>query len=202
MDYTGLIAQVVDTLGGQITTAQAAALLPFVEARFNRTINSPQREVTAYTVPTGDIQIPTDCWQLRDVWLDGSPPVTLEQTAPDEARRLYGNATGSPQAYVVSGSTIDLWPTPTSTSTDTVYIRYQQTIPALSATQTTNWLLASHPDIYYYSLLLQAEAYIVNDERLSVWKAALDEALAELAKLSGKQRYGASPLIRRAYTYA
>jgi hypothetical protein len=201
MDYTGLLAQVVDTLGGQITTTQAAALMPFVEARFNRTINSPQREVTAYAVPTSDITIPSDCWQIRDVWLDGTPPTTLEQMAPDEARRLYGQQTGSPVAYVITGTTIDLWPTPGASSTDEVYMRYQAAIPSL-ASNGTNWLILGHPDIYYYSLLLQAEAYIVNDERLGVWKSALDEALAELNKLSAKQRYGASPLVRKPYIYA
>lgn len=202
MDYTALLAQVADTLGSQVTTAQAAALLPFVEARFNRTINSPMREVTVYAVPTSDVSIPADCWQLRDVWLDGAPPITLQQMAPDEARRLYGLKTGDPVAYVMSGMTLDLFPTPGDTATGTVFLRYQQTIPALSDAQTTNWLLSAHPDIYYYALLLQCEAYIVNDERLGLWKSALDEALGELDKLNAKQRYGASPLYRKPYISA
>lgn len=202
MDYVGLLAQVVDTLGSQVTTAQAAALLPLVEARFNRTINSPEREASAYATPTDDVTIPADCWQLRDVWLEGSPPVTLEQMSPDEARHLYGMKTGAPVAYVASGRTLDFWPTPDATSTAVVRIRYQKTIPPLSATITTNWLLDKHPDIYYYGLLLQCEAYIVNDERLGIWKAALDEALRELDRLSDKQRYGASPLVRKPYSVA
>jgi hypothetical protein len=202
MDYNDLLAQVVDTLGSQVTTAQAAALLPFVEARFNRTINSPKREVTVYAVPTSDVSLPTDCWQLRDVWLDGSPPVTLEQMAPDEARRLYGLRSGNPVAYVMSGTTLDLFPTPAATATGTVFLRYQQTIPALGDAQASNWLLAAHPDIYYYGLLLQCEAYIVNDERLGLWKSALDEALGELDRLNAKQRYGASPLYRKPYVAA
>jgi len=202
LTYTTLLAQVVDTLGSQVTTAQAAALLPMVEARFNRTINSPQREVTSSSTPTADITLPADCWQVRDVWLVGSPDVTLEQMSPDEARFHYGTATGSPVAYVISGTTLDLFPTPTAISTDVVKIRYQQTIPALSEATATNWLLTQHPDIYLYSLLLQAEAWIVNDERLGIWKTALDEALAELTNLSNRQRYGASPLVRKAQSYA
>lgn len=202
MDYNSLIAQVADTLNAQVTTAQVAAMLPFAEARFNRTINSPAREVQAYIIPTSDVTIPADCWQLRDVYLAGTPPVTLQQCAPDDARARFGDATGSVQAYVIRGNVIDLWPTPTAASTDQIYIAYQQTIPALSATNLSNWLIAAHPDIYYYALLLQCEAYIANDERLPVWKSALDEALAELERFSNRQRYGSSPLVMKAYKYA
>lgn len=199
MDFNGLIAQVVDTLGSQVTTAQATALLPFAEARFNRLIDHPSRETEAYKTVTADPTLPTDCWRVRDVWLAGSPDVTLEQMSPDAARSLFGNQSGSVMCYTVSGRTLDLWPQPSASSTDVVHIRYQKTIPALSATTTTNWLLDSYPDVYYYGLLVQCEAYIVNDERVGMWKQALDEALSELAASARKMRYGAAPLVRRAY---
>jgi hypothetical protein len=199
LTYTTLMAQVVDTLGSQVTTAQVDAMLPLVEARFNRIIESPQREIESYANPTSDVALPDDCWRLRDMWLVGSPDQTLVQLSPATARTLYGLETGSPQAYVITGTNIDFWPTPGDDSTDTIKIRYEQSIPALSATQTTNWLLTQHPDIYYYALLLQCEAFIVNDERLTLWKSALDEALAELRELSGRQRYGAAPLAPRPF---
>lgn len=200
MDFNGLIAQVVDTLGQQITTAQATALLPFVEARFNRTINSPKREIEYSFTPTTDpTPLPADLWQLRDVWRTASPNVTLEQKSPDAARFLNGNDTGSPLAYYLSGNNLHLIPAPTATSTDVINLRYQQTIPALSASNTTNWLISSHPDIYYYGLLLQSEVYIVNDERAPMWKAAFDEALQELRDLSRRQRYGAAPLVAKPF---
>lgn len=204
MDYAALLAQVVSTLDGQVTTDQVAGLLSFVEARFNRTINAPEREKTAFQSVTNDVELPADFWQLRDVWLDGSPPVTLEQMSPDAARRLYGTAIGEPVAFVVSNNTLDMFPTPTADSTSVVYIHYQAQIPPLRDIEgeTTNWLLSAHPDIYYYSLLLQCEAFIANDERLGTWKSALDEALAELDARSRQRRYGASPLVMRARNYA
>lgn len=197
LTYTTLLAQVVDTLGSQVTSAQVDAMLPFVEARFNRTIESPQREIEAYANPTSDVTLPADCWRVRDMWLVGSPDQTLQLVSPDTARVLYAYQTGSPQAYVITGTKVDFWPTPGASSTDTIKIRYEQAIPSLGTSQATNWLLTQHPDIYYYSLLLQCEAFIVNDERLGVWKAALDEALRELDTLSARQRYGAAPLAAR-----
>lgn len=202
MDYNGLLSLVVDTLGAQVTTAQADALLPMVEARLNRIIDHPDREVEAYMTPTADPTLPADLWRLRDLWVAGSPDRTLRQVSPDAGRSLYGTNKGELVAYSVSGTTLDLWPTPSADSQDVIHVRYQKAIPALSATTGTNWLLSSHPDVYYYGLLLQCEAFIVNDERIPLWKQAFDEAVAELSVDGRKRRYGASPLIRYPYSYA
>jgi hypothetical protein len=105
-------------------------------------------------------------------------------------------------AYSIQGNSLKLWPIPTATSTDGVIIRYQQTIPALTSSATTNWLINSYPDVYYYGLLVQSEAYIVNDERVGMWKTAFDEALSELALDAKRRRYGASPLVAYPYSYA
>ena len=62
---------------------------------------------------------------------------------------------------------------------------------------TTNWLLAAHPDAYLYGTLLQAEGYLVNDERLPVWKLALEEALREIDSAGKRKQNGAAPLAPR-----
>lgn len=202
MLYADLLTRVASTLGAQISVTQAGELVEVVEARFNRTINAPEREITATKTVATYSTLPTDCWQVRDVFLGGSTDVTLEQMSPDSARRIYGTRTGEPRAYAVSGTTLILFPQPAGDATFSINIRYQKTIPALSTGNPSNWLLAAHPDIYYYSLLLQSEAFIANDERLPVWKTALDEALAELDALSVRKRYGPSPLVRRALNVA
>lgn len=205
MNYTSLLAQVVDTLGSQVTTAQVDAMLPFVESRFNRIIDSPERETEAYITPTADIQLPADCWKLRDIWVMGtassSVATSLVQVSPEQARALYAYQSNGMEAFSLTGRTIDFWPDPGATNTTQVRIRYQKTIPALTSSNTTNWLLTYHPDIYYYALLLQCEAYIVNDQRLPIWKSALDEAIGELSALSAKQRYAQAPVAPRPMRY-
>ena len=133
---------------------------------------------------------------------DDTADVSLRQMTPDAARTLYGLSTGKYVAYSIQGAAIKLWPEPEATSTDTIIIRYQQTIPALSASELTNWLIDSYPDVYYYGLLVQSEAYIVNDERVGMWKAAFDESLSELGLDAKRRRYGASPLVAYPYSYA
>lgn len=201
MLYTDLLTAVSKTLGGQISTTDVDSMLSVVEARFNRKINAPDRETTATKTVSTYSTLPTDCWQVRDVYLGGTADVTLEQMSPDSARRVYGGTTtGTPKAYAITNNTLILFPTPGVSDTYSINIRYQKTIPALTVSNTSNWLLASHPDIYYYSLLLQAEAFIANDDRIPMWKAALDEALEEMNALTTSKRYGPSPLVRRALT--
>lgn len=201
MLYADLLTAVSKTLGGQISTTDVDSMLSVVEARFNRRINAPEREITATKTVSNYSTLPADCWQVRDVYLGGTSDVTLEQMSPDSARRIYGGTTtGIPKAYAITGTTMILFPTPGVSDTYSINIRYQKTIPALTSINTSNWLLASHPDVYYYSLLLQAEAFIANDARLPIWKQALDEAIEEMNALSVAKRYGPSPLVRRALT--
>lgn len=55
-------------------------------------------------------------------------------------------------------------------------------IPALSGTQTTNWLLASHPDVYLYATLVEAAPYLPDDARIDVWKSQLAERLPAVVR--------------------
>lgn len=63
----------------------------------------------------------------------------------------------------------------------------------LSDSNPSNWLLARRADIYVYATLLQAEAHIVNDARLPLWKSALDEAIADLNAAGGRRRIATAP---------
>jgi hypothetical protein len=78
---------------------------------------------------------------------------------------------------------------------------YRRAIPPLTASNPTNWLLSLAPDVYLYGSLMQAAAFLAEDERLPLWKAAFDEAVAELRADGQSRKWGAGPIsprIRRA----
>ena len=54
-------------------------------------------------------------------------------------------------------------------------------IVVLSDSNTSNWLLTSYPDVYFFATLCEIEPYIVEDERIPMWQAKLEQALSELA---------------------
>ena len=56
------------------------------------------------------------------------------------------------------------------------------------ATDTTNFLLTSYPDIYLYSALVAAAPYIHDDGRISTWATLLNTAIGEVNRLDGRNR--------------
>jgi len=53
-------------------------------------------------------------------------------------------------------------------------------VTALSDTNTTNWLLTSHPDVYLYGSLLEAEPYLKDDERAALWGTLYEQAASQV----------------------
>lgn len=55
-------------------------------------------------------------------------------------------------------------------------------------TDTTNWLLTNHPDIYLYAALASASIYIADDNRVPGIKALLNEAVEDLNTQDSRKR--------------
>lgn len=195
--WAELKASLAEWLNRSDLTAKIPELIAFAERKWNRTLIVPERETrTSAATAEAHVSLPTDLWQVRTIHIDADPIVTLEQLTPAELLRTYPSAvTGKPKAFALIGSEVHFGPAPDGTYTFT--IDYYQTIPALGSSQATNWLLTAHPDLYMYGSLLQAEAYLFNDRRLEVWKAAHDEVLGEIMQSGNRKRYGATPVRLR-----
>lgn len=90
----------------------------------------------------------------------------------------HGNSSGAPMYYAILDDKIRFYPTPDSTYS--LKMGYWRKILTLSDTQTTNWLLTDHPDIYLFGALVQAEPFLKSDPRIATWKTMLEEALTQL----------------------
>jgi hypothetical protein len=64
----------------------------------------------------------------------------------------------------------------------------------LSASTTTNWLITNAPDIYLYGSMLEAEPFIMNDERVQLWATALQRGVTDLQEQDNKDRHSGSAL--------
>lgn len=101
-------------------------------------------------------------------------PVLVKQQLPTTT------ITGEIVNYCLEGKDyIKFYPKP-MTETKAI-ITYTPTISPLLVGQTidelaSNWLLAEAPDIYVYAVLTTI-AIAINDNRLTVWKAAYDNAI-------------------------
>lgn len=75
-----------------------------------------------------------------------------------------------------------------------IRITYYKKFPDLVADTDTNWLLTNAPDAYLFGALTEAEPFIWNDQRMPMWKARRDEALAAVVLMDERARFSGGTL--------
>lgn len=97
-----------------------------------------------------------------------------------------------PKGYTFVGSTLELAPVPDSAYTLKLY--YYQKATALSASNTSNWLLANFPNLYLFGALIAAEAFLGTDPRIKLWGELYDNLVQKLSGANERGQYGGTPL--------
>lgn len=189
--YSALQTAVSDWTGDTFTTAQKQQFIGLAEARFNRELRTLDMETRA-TASLSDeyLALPDDFLELRAVQIDDDP---LTYATPQHIREIWASVTsGQPRYYTIVDGQFQFAPAPGSTYT--VEIIYLQKVPALSDSNTSNWVLASHPDLYLAQYLALAEAFGWNDGRAGQFGTTADGIIEQIASQEKKRRIGATPL--------
>lgn len=208
VDYTSLQTAVVEYLAREQDTvliARVPSFVQFSEAKFNRTVFVRQMETRSSTITdktAGEpefIALPADFQSMRRIRLSGvsgKPRLNfMTTTQMDEYRQSIGNAAAQPAYFTIFGSEIELAPTPDANYP--LEMIYRATIPPLSATSTTNWLLTLAPDLYLYGALMESAPFLKNDARLQTWGSGFKQALDDLNALNLTASFNAGPVSMR-----
>lgn len=192
-DYASLVAAIVRKLVDSDLTTTADEFIQLAEAMFNRRLNNLEMEATATTSTVASdptLALPTAFRSIKSIYLETDPLVVLPYMTPDQLRTYWAtSATGKPQNYSIISEQIVLGPTPDATYT--VNLSYIRTLVALTSTNTTNWLLEKHPDLYLYGALGHAELDGWNDERASgVFYPLAEQIIDEINKEGLRRRIG------------
>ena len=83
---------------------------------------------------------------------------------------------------------------PVPASVYTMEMVYYAKIPALSDSATTNWCLTANPDLFLYGALMEAEPFLMNDQRTQLWATAFFKALEDVNSRDAKDRFAGSEL--------
>tara|TARA_R100000664_G_scaffold4521_1_gene9106 strand:+ start:2537 stop:3166 length:630 start_codon:yes stop_codon:yes gene_type:complete len=177
--------------------------IAIAEAGFNRRLRTRDQMTRSTTSATTQyVSLPSDFLQARNVNITStSPPKRLVYLTPDRAddyRESFDNTTGIPEYYTIAGDAMELLKTPDGTYT--LQIQYFAKVPALTSSNTTNWLLTSHPDAYLYSTLMAAEPFLMNDARLQTWASLSEKAIQEIVDADDASRYAGGTLAARPIT--
>ena len=166
------------------------------EAIFNRTLRIRPMETTITdNTPSGTKEeaLPTGYLQMREIHLNTSPIVSLSYITPEIMYRIRAGSTNArPNSYSILGENILFGPTPDSAIEYTM--TYYKALASLSDDDPTNWALLNAPDLYLYGTLLQAEPFLMNDDRVPLWERAFRQTIADLQDQDNKDRHSGSEM--------
>jgi hypothetical protein len=142
---------------------------------------------------TSTIALPTGYVQMRDYHLTTSPLTQLQYLTPEIMTRLNaGSLQGKPLTYTIIANNILLGPTPDAVYTTSML--YYKTFDPLTDAAPTNWVITNAPDVYLYGALLEAEPFLMNDQRVQLWATALTQSITTLQEQDNKDRHSGSAL--------
>jgi hypothetical protein len=202
--YATLVSAVTEYLARDQDATLVARIPDFIslaEAKFNRVLLHPKMEVrSTATVDTGStdpefISLPSDFQTMRRIRLSGvtgKPRLQfMSQTQLEDYRYSIDNVTDQPVYFAIVGDELELAPTPNEDYT--LEMVYRANIPALTSSNTTNWLLTLAPDLYLYGTLLESAPYMKEDERIGVWSAGVQTAIDQLNSHGERQSANSGP---------
>ena len=178
-------------------TDRIPEFISLAEARFNRILRIRDMETVSTAISTvagtREYDLPTGFVQMKEFHLTTDPITPLSYITPEMMSRLEaGSSKSKPQVFTVIADKVRLGPNPDAVYT-TSMLYYKKTT-ALSDSATTNDMLTNNPDVYLYGSLLEAEPFLMNDQRVQLWGIAFKQAIDDIQSQDNKDRHSGSEL--------
>lgn len=200
--YAELKTAVGDWLNRSDLDSVIPNFISLAEAQFNRSIRHRKMVVRSDAVmDTPYFAVPPDWLQTIRFQLNTNPVTPLLFVTPEQAleESMVYSAGQQPLFYTTIGQQFQVVPTP-DTSYDAELLYYAK-IPALSDSNTTNWLLTESPDVYLYGALIQSAPYLKEDERINTWAGLYQRMVDDMMLADERARIGSSKLKSRFRTF-
>lgn len=185
--YSTLLDAIVDRMNDASQSTYADEFIQMAEAMFNRRLNNLDMEGTATIASDDALPLPTDYKGSMTIRIDDEAP--LKQLGPDDFQAKWRDQTGKPENFAIFSGQIHLGPDPGTTSY-TVRMTYLRTLTGLTSTNTSNWLLEQHPDLYLYASLVEAEVRGWNNEQAGFYSGAVAQMIDEINRYDARRRRG------------
>ena len=183
--FANLKAAVQDWINKSSISASANDFITLAEAYLNQELRTRKMEVLATgTVSANPIDLSSELtrWvRIRSLSISvGGGDIVLNYVSQDLRMARYSATTsGIPEFYTIIGDNLYMDPAPNDTYSYTLL--YKQKLEPLSDSNTSNWLLASDPNIYLYAALTEAAIY-AKDQNAAQGYIALRDRYVGLMK--------------------
>jgi len=196
--FAGLKATIADYLNRDDLTSVIPSFITIAEAKFNRKLRTRQMiKRSEGQIESSFFAYPADWLQAKEFQLNTNPIVRLQFVTEAQGDELKANryvSIGQPVYYTITGTQLEFIPSPDATYS--AELTYYAKIPALSDSNTSNWLLAYAPDLYLYGTLMEAAPYLKDDERLAVWGQMYANSISDIEIADQRASVASTPLVR------
>lgn len=160
MNYSELKTNIAAWVHRSDLNSQLDTFIDLFEARASRKLRTVEMQVLETVIPTSEFQdLPTGWQEFKNVQYNGTYPVTLEYASPQKIASI-GLISGNPSYYTLNGNQVEFSPSAYGKEIEWTYF---QSIPALSDSNITNWLLTRYPEYYLWGCIQQALEWAMDD---------------------------------------
>lgn len=204
-NYTELKSTVADWLNRTDLSAVIPSFITLAESYFNQEerLRNQKSIVRATAIFNAEYEaLPGDYLEMLNLSNQTTVPFQkldfLSLNQWDDYKRDF-TTLQVPKYYTIVGNQLQLLPIPGSDITAEMV--YYSKIQSLSDSNTTNWLLTNHPEVYLYGTLIQAAPYLKDDDRVATWNALLEKSLDNIHQADDRALYAGSVIKTRARAF-
>jgi hypothetical protein len=180
---SGFTNTVQDCIKGAESWIKTEVRHPTMERRATATVSTSSRYLAT----------PDNFLAPKRFHLQTTPLTEVEYVTPDQINYYNSSTSGKPLRYSIIGDEFVFDRIPDSAYTAEIgYYVYAD----LSASQTSNDILARYPQLYLYGALAEVYAFMKDSKRQMEYSALRDRLIQKINSEAKNQRYGSSIAVR------
>ena len=198
--YSALKTSIANWLNRSDLTTEIEDFIVLAEKDFNSKLRIRKMiSESSVTINAETVALPTGFLQIRDFFItQGGTKHSLTYITPTQMDQIKGSSvTGQPTTYTIIGENFRFAPKPSTTYTAT--LNFYKEFDPLSDSNTSNFILTSHPAIYLYGSLYHSANFLggVEPRLIQQWQQMYATALERLERNDREDQYGNAPLQQR-----
>ena len=195
--YSALKTSIANWLNRTDLTTEIEDFIVLAEKDFNSKLRIRKMiSESSITINAETVALPTGFLQIRDFFItEGGTKHSLTFMTPSQMDQIKGSSTsGMPEVYTILGDNFRFAPIPSGSYAGT--LNFYKEFDPLSDSNTSNFILTSHPAIYLYGSLYHAANFLggVEPRLIQQWQQMYATALERLERNDREDQFSGSPL--------
>lgn len=194
-DYATLKTEVAAWLHRADLTNEIVGLIQFGENRIYRDLRVRQMETAlSGTIASGVIAVPSGYLELKNAYVNTAPVQKLERKDAEWIYAQYPTRSSDRVPRFIAREATNFIFGPYPDSTYTVKGVYYKQLAALSASNTTNWLITDAPELILFATLCEAAPFIGDDGQVGLWEKKYAQIAARIQTADNYEEFSGSPI--------